>query len=307
MQLVGAGHPRSIGVIHDLPVGHEQADDVGQLVRVAEVDRVRGALDDDEQGVVDRLPGDLAQPFAARHERVAVADDRQRRDPEGEEPVEGGVLGQGPEQPQRARHPEPQVIRYRDGDQARGLPGTVADQLAHGAVQRLVVQPSRRRHEHRALQPLGVQMRELRDDGAAHRVPDQRGGDDAAVVEEGGCRVGQVGDVERPQRVAAASEPGQVGHVGVELGGQPLGRRDQVRAGHPEAVQVQHHPAVERIRRLPVEDLHPVERGPVLGQDRRRAGEPSSSSRTCSPPRHSASMVRIAGVGSGGPRTGVSG
>jgi hypothetical protein len=65
-------------------------------------------------------------------------------------------------------------------------------------VQRLVVQPSRRRHEHGALQPFGVEVGELGDDRATHRVPDQRGGVDAAVVEEFGGRVGQVGDVERP-------------------------------------------------------------------------------------------------------------
>jgi hypothetical protein len=62
---------------------------------VAEVDRVRGALDDDEQGVVQRLAGDLAQALAAGQERVAVADDRQRADPEGKQPVERRVLGGG--------------------------------------------------------------------------------------------------------------------------------------------------------------------------------------------------------------------
>jgi hypothetical protein len=69
---VGPSHSRSVRIVDDPPVGHEETDDIGQLVRVAEVDRVLGALDDDEQRVVHRLPGDLPQALAAGHERVAL-------------------------------------------------------------------------------------------------------------------------------------------------------------------------------------------------------------------------------------------
>jgi hypothetical protein len=62
-----------------------------------------------------------------------------------------------------------------------------------------------------ALDPVGVKAGELGDDRAAHRVPDERCGIDTAVVEEGSGGMGQVGDVQRTERVAAASESGQVG------------------------------------------------------------------------------------------------
>lgn len=129
------------------------------------------------------------------------------------------------------------------------------------------VQSAGRRHENGALDPVRVKAGELGDDRAAHRVPDERGGVDTAVVEEGSGDMGQVGDVQRTKRVAAASESGQVGDVGLELGGQPCGRRHKVGAGHPEAVQVRHHSAVNR-GRLSVEDLDPVERRPAFGEDR---------------------------------------
>jgi hypothetical protein len=125
----------------NVPRCHEDTDDVGQLVRVAEVDRVCSPLDDHEQGVVHRLSSDLAQALAAGHEWVAVADDRQRGDAQGKQPVERRVPGQGAEEPQRARHAEPQVVRHGNLDQARRLPGAVADQLTHDPVQGWLCSP----------------------------------------------------------------------------------------------------------------------------------------------------------------------
>ena len=49
VELVGAGSARGALVVHNGFVGHEEPDDVGELAGVAEVDRMGGALDDDQR------------------------------------------------------------------------------------------------------------------------------------------------------------------------------------------------------------------------------------------------------------------
>ena len=103
------------------------------------------------------------------------------------------------------------------------------------------MQTSGRRDEDGAVDPVRVLAGELADDRAAHRVADERGRLELPVVHEGRCGGGEVGDVERVEGAAAATEPGEVGDQGVELAGEALGRRHQVPAGEAEAVQVHHH------------------------------------------------------------------
>jgi hypothetical protein len=106
VELVGAGSARRALVVRDGLVGHEEPNDVGELAGMAEVDRVCGALDDDQsrQGVV--LVGDLPDPGWRGHQGVTVADDHQGRDLELEQPLEGRELSQCAEEAQGARHAE---------------------------------------------------------------------------------------------------------------------------------------------------------------------------------------------------------
>src|SRR3954471_12993497 len=83
--------------------------------------------------------------------------------------------------------------------------------------------PPRGRDEHGPLEPFGVEVGELADDGAAHRVADERHLLDATVLEERGCRLGELGHVERLTRPTAAPEAGEVGHERPELAGEQLG------------------------------------------------------------------------------------
>ena len=82
--------------------------------------------------------------------------------------------------------------------------------------------------------------------------------------------VREVGHVEAAGRLAAAAEPGEVGHERVEVVGEALGRRQEVPARQAEAVHVHHHRRVGRILRLAVEHVDAVDRRPPLGECRRR-------------------------------------
>ena len=144
--------------------------------------------------------------------------------------------------------------------------------LSRGAVERLIVQTACRRHEDGPVDAVGMVVGELADDGAAHGVADQGRRRDLAIVEEPGCGMGEVGNVERTQGPSAVSEPRQVGHEGVEVIGQAFGCRQQVPAGETETVQVHHHRSVgRRMRRFAIEHVDAVDSGPVLGQGRGRS------------------------------------
>src|SRR6478735_3636967 len=51
VDLVAAGVPGRVGVVDDGLIGHEEADDVGQLPGVAEVDGVRSTFDHHQEHV----------------------------------------------------------------------------------------------------------------------------------------------------------------------------------------------------------------------------------------------------------------
>jgi hypothetical protein len=106
-------HPAAVRIVHDWLVRHEEADDIGQLARVAEVDRVGGALQHHQQYVVVGPAGDLLDPGRTWHQRIPVTQHDQRRDPQLQQPGERQVLGERAEHPYRAGHAEPQVIRHR--------------------------------------------------------------------------------------------------------------------------------------------------------------------------------------------------
>ena len=114
-------------------------------------------------------------------------------------------------------------------------------------MQGLVVQTAGRRYEDGSLEAFRIRVRELADDRAAHRVPDQRHRLDLTVVEESGRCVRQVVHVEGVDGPPAAAEPGQVRDQGVELVGQPFCCWQQVAAGKAESVQVHHDRGVGRL------------------------------------------------------------
>ena len=70
--LVHLGVARLVGVVDDRPIRHEQADDVGELAGVAEVDRVRSALDLHDEHVAVEPAGDLLHAFGPGHERIPI-------------------------------------------------------------------------------------------------------------------------------------------------------------------------------------------------------------------------------------------
>ena len=75
-----------------------------------------------------------------------------------------------------AGHAEAQVVRGGDGDHLPRLSPAVRGELTHRTSQRLIVDAAGGRHQHRALDALGVVVRELQDHRAAHRVADEARG-----------------------------------------------------------------------------------------------------------------------------------
>ncbi len=79
MDLVRRGVAWRVWVVHDRLIGHEQTDHVRQLARVAEVDRVGGALDHRKHDRVRGAGGDLLDSAGSGHEWVPVSEDGEGR------------------------------------------------------------------------------------------------------------------------------------------------------------------------------------------------------------------------------------
>ena len=270
MDLVRGGVAGRVRVVHDRLVSHEQTDHVRQLTRVAEVDRVGGSLDHREHDRVRGAAGDLLDSAGAGHQRVPVSKDGEGRNSQGKQPIQRRILGKRTEHPHGAGDAEPQIVRYGHSQHPRRLSEAVVGDLSERPSKRLVVQTTSRRDEDRPLETIWIEVRELADDGAAHRVADQRYGLDLAVVEEGGRRMRHFRHVERFGCPATTSEPGQIGDERVEVVAQPLGRRQKVTTGEAESVEMHHHPGIRRLGRLTIEDVDTTDRRPSLREGRRR-------------------------------------
>ena len=66
-----------VGIIHDGLVGHELPDDVGQLSRVGEIDRMGGAVDDDEDNAVLDLFCDFLNARLTWQQRITASSNDQ--------------------------------------------------------------------------------------------------------------------------------------------------------------------------------------------------------------------------------------
>jgi hypothetical protein len=87
--------------------------------------------------------------------------------------------------------------------------------------------------------PSGMAKCKLDGNLAAHRVANQAGPRDACAIHPVDQCLCESGDVRLDFRCVAQAMPWKVGNVHVEFRGQPLCRRDEIGAGHAQAVD--HH------------------------------------------------------------------
>ena len=101
------------------------------------------------------------------------------------------------------------AVRNHNPEKSGRFAGAVADDLADGTGQRLVVESSGRRYQYGALEPFWVEVGELADHRTAHRVADQRHLLDALPIEKRRHReLGRVGD---PAVLPLRPNPGRSG------------------------------------------------------------------------------------------------
>ena len=110
-----------------------------------------------------------------------------------------------------------------------------------------------------------VQVAKLTDHRTTHGVSDQRGLLNALGIQERGSHMCKFGYGERLDGISAPAESGQVGHQGMELIGECFSGGQQIAARQPKPMQMHHHRPIRRVRRLTIENVDAVDRGPALG------------------------------------------
>ena len=113
-------------------------------------------------------PGEL-------HQRVTGSGDHQRRRVEQVQVGQRGVARHRLEQGQALQSAEPEVVARGDRQHRDRLAEAVLGHLTERAAERLVVGTSGGRDQDRTLDPVREAGRQLDDDRAAQRVPDQDG------------------------------------------------------------------------------------------------------------------------------------
>src|SRR5918995_4103584 len=132
-----------------------------------------GSLDDREHDSVPGAAGDLLHSAGAGHQRVPVSQDGEGWNSQGEHPIQRRILGKRTEHPHGAGYAKPQIIRYGNSHHPRRLSEAIVGDLSERPSKRLVGYTTSRRDEDRTLETIWVEVGELADDGAAHRVPHQ--------------------------------------------------------------------------------------------------------------------------------------
>ena len=237
---------------------------MGELAGVAEVHRVRRALDHRDRQVRRRQAAELLYPPPRRHERVTGADHGERGHGRPQDALERGKSHELAEQLQGVDRAEVQIVGEHHGSHARALAPHVARELHECPGERLVVHPARGRGEHDPSHAVACAMCDLQAHRPAHRVADQ---DHALEIE----RVENLEERPCQRRESQNVIPGRALSIARQIGdqrrrtvGERRGGGKQVAAGDREAVHVDDRDRAGDPRTPADEDRTPPDLDPEL-------------------------------------------
>src|SRR5215218_995321 len=195
--------------------------------------------------------------------------------------IDRWVMDHLPKQAPRIDQSKPKVVRYCDGEHARGFPETVKRQLGNAFEYRTVVPAARRGNKHQALDAFRDDASGLDGNDATHRISDECGSVDANYVHKLDHRFSQIRNRKYPFWMNTASISWQVGNKRAVLCGEEICGWKQVRTRNTETMEMdQGRPArVFGVSGRPEVDRQPTADGPLFLQVlvfRRHSPSPSS-------------------------------